>query len=177
MRKTIATRIVLASLVAGILSVITPPPANAAGEIKIAVMGAIGVRTERATMPYDLPDSDALNGKTVTSISSGTYGTCVVASGAVYCWGSGSTLGNGTSQTSTIPVAVSTSGVLAGKVITSVSVGNNFACAVASGSVFCWGEGGSGQLGNSATLTSYIPVAVTTSGETNLALAYPARLI
>ena len=164
MRKTIATRIVLASLVAGILSVITPPPANAAGEIKIAVMGAIGVRTERATMPYDLPDSDALNGKTVTSISSGTYGTCVVASGAVYCWGSGSTLGNGTSQTSTIPVAVSTSGVLAGKVITSVSVGNNFACAVASGSVFCWGEGGSGQLGNSATLTSYIPVAVTTSG-------------
>ena len=164
MRKTIATRIVLASLVAGILSVITPPPANAAGEIKIAVMGAIGVRTERATMPYDLPDSDALNGKTVTSISSGTYSTCVVASGAVYCWGKGSTLGNGTSQDSATPVPVSASGVLAGKVITSVTVGNNFACALASGSVFCWGEGGSGQLGNSATLTSYVPVAVTTSG-------------
>ena len=71
MRKTIATRIVLASLVAGILSVITPPPANAAGEIKIAVMGAVGERTERATMPYDLPDSNALQGKTVTAISSG----------------------------------------------------------------------------------------------------------
>jgi len=164
MRKTLATRLVLASLVAGLLSVITPPAANAAGEIKIAVMGAIGVRTERATMPYDLPDSDALNGKTVTSISTGTYGTCVVASGAVYCWGSGSILGNGTSQGSAIPVAVSTSGVLAGKVIKSVSVGNNFACALASGSVFCWGQGSSGQLGNSATQASFIPVAVTTSG-------------
>jgi alpha-tubulin suppressor-like RCC1 family protein len=164
MRKTIATRIVLASLVAGILSVITPPPANAAGEIKIAVMGAIGVRTERATMPYDLPDSDALNGKTVTSISTGSYGTCVVASGAVYCWGSGSILGNGTSESSAIAVPVSASGVLAGKVITSVTVGDNFACALASGSVFCWGQGSSGQLGNSSTLTSYIPVAVTTSG-------------
>jgi alpha-tubulin suppressor-like RCC1 family protein len=164
MRKTIATRIVLASLVAGILSVITPPTANAAGEIKVAVMGAIGVRTERATMPYDLPDSDALDGKTVTAISSGSSGTCVVASGAIYCWGNGSILGNGTSQGSAIPVAVSTSGVLAGKVVTSVSVGNNFACALASGSVFCWGQGSSGQLGNSASLASYVPVAVTTIG-------------
>ena len=159
-----ATRLVLASLLAGLLSVITPPAANANSEIKIAVMGAIGVRTERATMPYDLPDSDALNGKTVTSISTGSYGTCVVASGAVYCWGNGSILGNGSSQSSSIPVPVSASGVLAGKVITSVSVGAGFACALASGSVFCWGQGSSGQLGNSTTLTSYIPVAVTTSG-------------
>jgi alpha-tubulin suppressor-like RCC1 family protein len=164
MRNAIATRIVLATLIAGILSVITPPAANANSEVKIAVMGAVGTRTERATMPYDLPDSNALNGKTVTSVSSGSYGTCVVASGAIYCWGKGSTLGNGTSQDSAIPVPVSASGVLAGKVITSVTVGNNFACALASGSVFCWGEGGSGQLGNSSTLTSYVPVAVTTSG-------------
>jgi len=164
MRNTISTRLILTSLIAGILSAITPPAANAAGEIKVAVMGAVGVRTERATMPYDLPDSNALDGKTVTAISSGTYGTCVVASGAVYCWGNGSILGNGTSQESAIPVPVNATGVLAGKVVTSVTVGNNFACALASGSVFCWGEGSSGQLGNSATQTSYIPVAVTTSG-------------
>ena len=164
MRKTIATRIVLASLVAATLSVITPPTSSAAGETKIAVMGAIGVRTERATMPYDLPDSDALDGKTVTAISSGAYGTCVVASGAVYCWGNSTYLGNGTYQSSSIPVPVSASGVLAGKVISSVTVGNNFACALASGSVFCWGEGGNGQLGNSASVTSLVPVAVTATG-------------
>ena len=164
MRNAIATRIVLATLIAGILSVITPPAANANSDVKVAVMGAVGVRTERATMPYDLPDSNALDGKTVTSISSGTYGTCVVASGAVYCWGSGYTLGNGTSVGSAIPVPVNASGVLAGKIVTSVSVGSNFACALASGSVFCWGEGGSGQLGNSASLTSLVPVAVNTTG-------------
>lgn len=164
MRNAIATRLVLVTLVAGILSVITPPAANANSEVKVAVMGAVGVRTERATMPYDLPDSNALDGKIITAISSGTYGTCAVASGAVYCWGSGYTIGNGTSQGSAIPVPVNASGVLAGKVVTSVTVGNNFACALASGSVFCWGEGGSGQLGNSASITSLIPVAVTTSG-------------
>ena len=164
MRNAFATRIVLAALIAGILSAITPPVAHANSDVKVAVMGAVGTRTERATMPYDLPDSNALAGKTVTSISSGTYGTCVVASGAVYCWGSGSTLGNGTSVGSSIPVLVNSSGVLAGKVVTSVSVGNNFACALASGSVFCWGQGSNGQLGNSASLTSLVPVAVTTSG-------------
>jgi alpha-tubulin suppressor-like RCC1 family protein len=164
MRNAIATRIVLATLIAGILSVITPPAANANSEVKVAVMGAVGTRTERATMPYDLPDSNALNGKTVTSISSGSYGTCVVASGAVYCWGQGLGLGNGTSEVSTIPVAVNASGVMAGKTVTSVTVGSNFACALASGAVFCWGQGSSGQLGNSSLLNSFIPVAVTTSG-------------
>ena len=91
MRNAFATRIVLATLIAGILSAITPPVAHANSDVKVAVMGAVGARTERATMPYDLPDSNALDGKTVTSISSGSYGTCVVASGAVYCWGSGYT--------------------------------------------------------------------------------------
>jgi alpha-tubulin suppressor-like RCC1 family protein len=163
MRNAIATRLVLVTLIAGILSVITPPVANANSEVKIAVMGAVGVRTERATMPYDLPDSNALDGKTVTSISSGTYGTCVVASGAVYCWGS-QILGNGTRNSSAIPVPVSTSGVLAGKVVTSVTVGNNFACALASGAAYCWGEGTTGQLGNSANEYSGLPVAVVTTG-------------
>jgi alpha-tubulin suppressor-like RCC1 family protein len=164
MRNAFATRIVLATLIAGILSAITPPVAHANSDVKVAVMGAVGTRTERATMPYDLPDSNALNGKTVTSISSGSYGTCVVASGAVYCWGQGLGLGNGTSQVSTIPVAVNASGVMAGKTVTSVTVGNNFACALASGAVFCWGQGSSGQLGNSSLLNSFVPVAVTTSG-------------
>jgi alpha-tubulin suppressor-like RCC1 family protein len=164
MRNAFATRIVLATLIAGILSAITPPVAHANSDVKVAVMGAVGTRTERATMPYDLPDSNALDGKTVTSVSSGSYGTCVVASGAVYCWGQGQTLGNGTSIGSSIPVAVDASGVLAGKVVTSVSVGSNFACALASGAVFCWGTGSSGQLGNSASSTSLVPVAVTTSG-------------
>jgi alpha-tubulin suppressor-like RCC1 family protein len=164
MRNAFATRIVLATLIAGILSAITPPVAHANSDVKVAVMGAVGVRTERATMPYDLPDSNALDGKTVTSISSGSGGTCVVASGAVYCWGRYSILGTGVYDNSAIPTPVDATGALAGKVVTSVSVGSNFACALASGAVFCWGENSNGQLGNSATVASLVPVAVTTSG-------------
>jgi alpha-tubulin suppressor-like RCC1 family protein len=164
MRNAIATRLVLVTLLAGILSVIAPPAANANSEVKVAVMGAIGTRTERATMPYELQDSNALDGKTVTSVSTGTYGTCVVASGSVYCWGYYPILGNSSSENSSIPVPVNTAGVLAGKVVTSVSVGTSSACAIASGSVFCWGEGSNGQLGNSTLVSSYVPVAVTTTG-------------
>ena len=96
MRETIVLRFVLSTLVVSSLLTIPAAPASAApDDIKVAVMGAIGTRTERATMPYDLPDSGALTGKTVTAISAGMYSTCVVASGAPYCWGSsGYVLGN-----------------------------------------------------------------------------------
>ena len=166
MRKTLATRFVLSTLLISSLLTIPATPATAANDdIKVAVMGAIGTRTERATMPYDLPDSGALTGKTVTAISIGMYSTCVVASGAPYCWGSsGYVLGNGTSSGAKIPTAVDTSGVLSGKTVTSVAVGSNFACALAAGAVYCWGSNDQGQLGNSTSTTSAVPVAVIMSG-------------
>ena len=49
-----------------------------------------------------------------------------------------------------------------------VSAGNGHTCAVdAQGNAFCWGVGGSGQLGNGMALNSPIPVAV--SGELSFA--------
>jgi len=166
MRKALAMRLLMSTLLACSLLTIPAAPATAANDdIKVAVMGAIGTRTERATMPYDLPDSGALSGKTVTAISAGMYSTCVVASGAPYCWGSDSyVLGNGTGSSALIPTAIDTSGVLSGKTVTSVTVGANFACALSSGAVFCWGANDQGQLGNSTSTTSLVPVAVTTSG-------------
>lgn len=169
MRKALAIRLLMSTLLVSSLFTIPAAPATAANDdIKVAVMGAIGARTERATMPYDLPDSGALSGKTVTAISAGMYSTCVVASGAPYCWGSsGYVLGNGTSSGALIPTAVDTSGVLSGKTVTSVSVGSNFACALAAGAVYCWGSNDQGQLGNSTSTTSAVPVAVTMSGVLN----------
>ena len=166
MRAALAIRLLMSTLLVSSLLTIPAAPATAANDdIKVAVMGAIGTRTERATMPYDLPDSGALTGKTVTAISIGMYSTCVVASGAPYCWGSsGYVLGNGTSSGAKIPTAVDTSGVLSGKTVTSVSVGSNFACALAGGAPYCWGNNDQGQLGNSTSTTSAVPVAVIMSG-------------
>ncbi len=49
--------------------------------------------------------------------------------------------------------------------VDALSAGGNHACALANGTPYCWGNGGSGQLGNGATpATQSTPVAVTTGG-------------
>jgi alpha-tubulin suppressor-like RCC1 family protein len=77
-------------------------------------------------------------------------------------WG-GNTLGqfgNGTTSGSTTPVNVPLIGVLKDKKITALSAGYAHTCAIADGSAYCWGQGGSGQLGNGGTADSSVPVAV-----------------
>jgi alpha-tubulin suppressor-like RCC1 family protein len=66
-----------------------------------------------------------------------------------------------------VPVAVSTSGVLSGVTLTQISAGGStgFACAVSSaGAAYCWGDNTYGELGNTSTTQSLVPVAVSTSG-------------
>ena len=167
MRKTIVLRFVLSTLVVSSLLTIPAAPASAApDDIKVAVMGAIGTRTERATMPYDLPDSDGLTGKTVTAISVGSSHTCAIASGAAYCWGNNDSgqLGDGSSTNSYVPIAVTSTGALAGKTVTAISSGGNHTCAIASGAAYCWGMNYNSQLGNGSTTNSTIPVAVSSIG-------------
>jgi alpha-tubulin suppressor-like RCC1 family protein len=110
----------------------------------------------------------ALSGQTVTQIDTGTsYACALVGTGAVYCWGLGTSgqLGNSAILSSSVPVAVTTSGVLAGTDLSQIAAGSAFACAASSaGLAYCWGTGTNGQLGNSAILTSNVPVAVTASG-------------
>jgi alpha-tubulin suppressor-like RCC1 family protein len=119
-----------------------------------------------STVPVAVNTSGVLSGKTVTAIGTGTYATCAVASGQAYCWGYNffGELGNGTGNSSTVPVAVNTSGVLSGKTVTVIGVGDSHTCAVASGQAYCWGTNWSGQLGNGTTFNSNVPVAVSTSG-------------
>lgn len=110
----------------------------------------------------------ALSGKTITKIAAGHLQVCAIASDAqVYCWGLNNLgqLGNGSTTNATSPVAVTTSGALAGKTVRQLSVGYYHACVVASDNqVYCWGQGTSGQLGNGAVANSSVPVAVSTSG-------------
>ena len=83
--------------------------------------------------------------------------------GAVWCWGINSygALGDGTTVTTTYPVAVS--GLGAG--VAAVAAGTNHTCALTTdGAVWCWGRNNRGQLGDGTTTDHLTPVAVSGLG-------------
>ena len=109
----------------------------------------------------------ALTDKIVTNIAVNRYNTCAALSdGTAACWGDNyfGRLAIGTSPR-LIPGAV-TSGALAGKTVTNITVGAYHACALLSdGTAACWGWNDSGQLGDGTTTDSQLtPVAVTGGG-------------
>ena len=125
--------------------------------------------TANSSVPVAVNMSGVLAGKTIKQISSGHYHTCAVASDdKVYCWGSNEDggLGNGSSSVSPVPVAVNTTGVLAGKTIKHLSAGPAYhTCVIASDDkVYCWGKNKNGELGNGTIIDSNVPVAVNMSG-------------
>ncbi|MFY9227989.1 MAG: prepilin-type N-terminal cleavage/methylation domain-containing protein [Candidatus Microsaccharimonas sp.] len=127
--------------------------------------------TANSSIPVAVSTAGVLSGKTVKSLENGYNSgdtNCVIASDDMpYCWGTNSfgILGNGTTTNSSVPVAVSTSGVLSGKTIKSLDVDTETACAIASDdNLYCWGRGESGKLGNGTTTNSSVPVAVSTAG-------------
>ncbi len=118
--------------------------------------------TTDSKVPVAVDTGGVLAGKTVTAISAGAGHSCAVAEGLAYCWGNNANgrLGNGGTTESTVPVAVDTGGVLAGRTITAISTGYRHSCVVADGKAYCWGENVTGALGNNSTTDSWVPVAV-----------------
>ena len=88
------------------------------------------------------------------------------------CWGynNNGRLGDGTTTTSSTPVAVS---LPAGRTATALALGDWHSCAILDdGSAMCWGYNAFGQLGDGTTTDSNIPVAVNLpAGRTATALA------
>ncbi|MGB4762318.1 MAG: hypothetical protein WBP12_03085 [Candidatus Saccharimonas sp.] len=104
-----------------------------------------------------------------TVSSSGTSKTCAVITGELYCWGKNSNssenfsgnLGNGTTTDSLVPVKVQQdAGVLAGKTVSKVTSAQFHSCALADGTVYCWGRNFTGQLGDETTTDRTVPVKV-----------------
>ena len=118
-------------------------------------------------------------GKTIKSVSVGHYFTCAITSDNLsYCWGSNSDgqLGNTIDDTS-IPANVYVGGgsALSGKLVDSISAGNNHVCVVAypttdstDKKAYCWGSNSNGQFGNGSTGISPYAVAVNTSASSAL---------
>ena len=124
--------------------------------------------TTNSLIPVAVNTTGVLAGKTIKQISAYGFHTCAVASdNKAYCWGRGDLgqLGNNSTTNSSIPVAVNTTGVLAGKTIKQISAGSLYTCAIASDNkAYCWGRGSNGQLGNNSTTNSSIPVAINSTG-------------
>ncbi len=113
----------------------------------------------------ELPASDSVpvavaGGLTFTALSAGTFHTCgVTTGGAAYCWGAagGGRLGNGaTTGQENAPVPV-----LGGLAFATISAGSFHTCATSTAGVaYCWGTGGSGELGWGSPLDAARPVPV-----------------
>ncbi len=127
---------------------------NGAGEI------GDGTPNDRTT-PVDVCASGSGSGcgggamlAGITAITAGSEYTCAVAAaGDARCWGS--LLGDGTNDDSENPVGVL--GLTSGVTAIAGGAQANHACAARDdGSLFCWGENSSGQLGiGSASVASH----------------------
>ncbi len=110
-------------------------------------------------------------GSGVTAVSAGFSHTCAVTSaGGAKCWGDNSfgQLGDGTTTQRATPTDV----VGLDADVAAVAAGFQHTCALTSvGGVECWGNNGSGQLGNGTRANSAVPVPVLglTSGATAVA--------
>lgn len=119
------------------------------------ITGQLGIGSTSTNVTTPNLVGGLLSGKFVTSVSAGRNFTCAVANGQVYCWGANGSgqLGNNSTTYSAVPVSAYT-GQLVNKRVTAIGTGTDFACALANGQVYCWGEGSNGQHGNNPATPS-----------------------
>lgn len=131
--------------------------------------GKLGNNSQVASYsPVAVDTSGVLSGKTIKTISVRNDETCAIASDdKAYCWGYNyyGEVGDNSTTNRQVPVAVNTAGVLSGKTIKAISVGDYDTCAIASDNlVYCWGMNDNGELGDNTIVNKSVPVAVVSSG-------------
>ena len=113
-----------------------------------------------ATSAIASAQSASLPDAVATQVAAGVGHTCALTTaGAVQCWGwnRDGQLGNNSTTSSPVPVAVS--GLGSG--VVTIAVGDYHTCAVTlAGGAQCWGNNHYGELGNNSTTDSPVPVAV-----------------
>lgn len=113
-------------------------------------------------------------GSGVTDVSIGYYTACAAVSGSVKCWGWGlyGLLGGGVDGAQQFTAADVPGLINVGA--TAVSTGPFVNCAIASGTVGCWGDNEAGMLGDGVLINALKPksVAALASGVTDISAGY-----
>jgi len=116
--------------------------------------------TNSSSIPLIIAEPRGGLGEFIAEASAGGLHNCgpVNSFANGFCWGSNDfgQLGNGTTSSSSTPVAVT-----GGLTFAVISAGGSHTCGVTGGGdAYCWGNNGSGQLGNGTTTNSAEPVEV-----------------
>jgi alpha-tubulin suppressor-like RCC1 family protein len=124
--------------------------------------GTLGVDSTTAFPPRVTLHNGVLQGKDVVNVQAGGGFTIALTSdGKVYSWGDNGygCLGTGTTiEFSAIPVAVDTSGALAGIVVSDIAASSTIVAVLSdSGTMFMWGANNNGQLGIGSTIDMFAP--------------------
>ncbi|MFM2141899.1 MAG: hypothetical protein RLZZ476_443, partial [Verrucomicrobiota bacterium] len=164
--KTI-TALVSSATAAHTLALASDGSVYAWGENGAGQLGNNSVTFSSSPVAVDM--TGALSGKTVVAIAAGfQHSLALTSDGGLYAWGSNvaGELGNNSTTSSLVPVAVDMTGVLSGKTIVQIQAGWGCTAVLDStGQVYTWGTNSAGTLGNGSSATqSLVPVAVDTSG-------------
>jgi alpha-tubulin suppressor-like RCC1 family protein len=135
--------------------------------------GQFGQLGRNAVVATQLTPLQLVGAWSFAKVYVGNFYTCgLTAAGAAWCWGRGAqgVLGNGGTTDQLAPVAVS-----GGKTFSRMFLGwGGAACALEpSGAAWCWGQAGSGELGNGGSGNQSTPVAAA-AGMTFASLAMTA---
>ncbi|MBS0659772.1 MAG: hypothetical protein JSR82_16145 [Verrucomicrobia bacterium] len=126
-----------------------------------------GTTTDRLT-PVAVSADGVLAGKTVVALAAGNLHSLALCSdGTLASWGRNNygQLGDNSNTSRLAPVAVSTSGVLAGKTVIAIANGDSHSIALCSdGTLVGWGRNDAGQLGDNSSTHRSTPVGVANTG-------------
>jgi alpha-tubulin suppressor-like RCC1 family protein len=121
---------------------------------------------ENAGQCFKTPTEVSGSLSTWTTLEAGGFFTCGMQDGSLECWGDNSDgqLGDTTNVEKSEPTSVSV-GSMSGTATVSISAGWNHACAERNdGTVWCFGAGVDGQLGDGTNSQSATPVQTSASG-------------
>ncbi len=134
--------------------------------------GPNGLLGNNGTASSSIPvavDMTAFGGREIDDVQVATWDVCALAEGDVFCWGQNSNFGIASPPSqSLVPIKVSDSGDMAGKVVTQIAMDGYWGpnCWLTTeNQMYCFGYNGTGGVGNGTTTSPvWTPQAVDQTG-------------